>query len=235
MAKIQFEEVTLQYLIYNSPSMSLRNQFMHISTGGRLSKESKDILAITALDKVSFEFNDGDSIGIIGHNGAGKTTLLRTIAGLLYPISGKITREGKITTILELGAGLDLELTGYENIFRMGLLLGLSKTEIESMITEIEEFTELGDFLLAPVRTYSSGMQMRLMFAVATSANPEILLVDEMFSTGDINFQKKADKKMQSIIENAKIVIFSSHDFGLLKRICKKIYKMHQGTIAEVK
>ena len=234
MAKIKFENVTLEYLIYNSRSMSLRNQLMHIGTGGKLSKETKDIVTIKALDNISFELQDGDTVGLIGHNGAGKTTLLRAMAGLLHPISGNITREGKIATIIELGAGLDAELSGYENIFRMGMLLGLAKAEIEKLVPEIEEFTELGNFLSAPVRTYSSGMQMRLMFAVATCSKPEILLIDEMFSTGDADFQVKAAERMKNIIQNSKILVFASHDHELIKKFCKKVFKMNHGNMVLV-
>jgi ABC-type polysaccharide/polyol phosphate transport system ATPase subunit len=234
MAHLKFENVTLQYPIYNAKSMSLRNKLVRISTGGQLSKEANDIVTVTALNNVSFELHDGDALGLIGHNGAGKTTLLRTVAGIYTPISGKITREGRVTTIIELGAGLDQELTGYENIFRMGMLLGASRSDMDNAIPDIESFTELGDFLSMPVRTYSSGMMMRLMFAVGTAVRPEILLIDEMFGTGDAAFQEKAQNRMMELIETAKIFVFASHSPDLIKKYCRRVFSLEHGLVKEI-
>lgn len=198
-----------------------------------MSKETTDIVTITALDNVSLELHDGDTVGLVGHNGAGKTTLLRTMAGIYTPISGKVTREGRVSTIIELGAGLDAELSGYENIFRMGMLLGASRAEMENTVPDIESFTELGDFLSVPVRTYSSGMMMRLMFAVGTAVRPEILLIDEMFGTGDATFQEKAQNRMKELIETAKIFVFASHSSDLIKKYCRRIFTLEHGVVNE--
>ncbi len=233
MALIKFENVTIEYPIYNAKSMSLRNQLVCISTGGRISKDANDIVTVTALKNVCFELNDGDTVGLVGHNGAGKTTLLRTMAGIYTPVKGTVTTQGRVTTIIELGAGLDAELSGYENILRMGMLLGASKIEMEKTIPEIENFTELGDFLSMPVRTYSSGMMMRLMFAVGTSVHPEILLIDEMFGTGDSTFQNKATQRMHDLIDSAKIFVFASHSPELIKRYCRKVFTLEHGKISE--
>lgn len=233
MAYLKFENVTLQYPIYNTKSMSLRNQLVRIGTGGQLSKETTDIVTVTALNNVSFELHDDDAVGLVGHNGAGKTTLLRTMAGVYTPISGKITREGRVTTVIELGAGLDAELSGYENIFRMGMLLGASRSDMDNAIPDIESFTELGDFLSMPVRTYSSGMIMRLMFSVGTAVRPEILLIDEMFSTGDAAFQEKAQNRMKKLIETAKIFVFASHSPDLIKKYCRRIFTLEHGVVKE--
>ena len=234
MAHIHFDNVTVRYPIYNGAAKSLKKTLVDVGTGGFLSKDPGEVLTITALDKVSFELSEGDSLGLIGHNGAGKTTLLRTMAGIYTPISGAVRTEGKISTIIELGAGLDSELSGYENIFRLGLLLGMSKSHVQSLIPSIEDFTELGNFLEAPVRTYSSGMLMRLMFAVSTSNQPEILLVDEMFGTGDKGFQEKAQARMESIISSAKIFVFASHSEDLIKRFCNRIFELKHGSVREV-
>lgn len=234
MAHIIFDNVTVRYPIYSGGAKSLKKTLVDVSTGGFLSKEPGDVLTITALDKVSFKLSDGDSIGLIGHNGAGKTTLLRTMAGIYSPSSGAITTEGKISTIIELGAGLDSELSGYENIYRLGLLLGMSKARVQEIIPAIEEFTELGNFLEAPVRTYSSGMLMRLMFAVSTSNQPEILLVDEMFGTGDKEFQEKARERMESIISSAKIFVFASHSEDLISKLCNRVFELKHGSVIEV-
>jgi ABC-type polysaccharide/polyol phosphate transport system ATPase subunit len=234
MAHIKFKNVTVQYPLYNAHSLSLRNQLVRIGTGGRLAKESSNIVTITALDSVSFELDEGDTVGLVGHNGAGKTTLLRTMAGIYPPVVGEVQRQGKVSTIIELGAGLDVELSGYENIVRMGMLLGSSRREMEAAIPGVEAFTELGDFLSMPVRTYSSGMVMRLMFAVGTAIRPEILLIDEMFGTGDAAFQEKAQNRMHELISAAKIFVFASHSPELIKRYCRRVFSLEHGTLTEL-
>ena len=172
MARLTLKNVTVQYPIYNSRSFSLRNQIMRVSTGGRIESEAGQVSVVTALKDVSFDLRDGDAVALMGHNGAGKSTMLRTLAGVYTPISGQIVREGRVSTMLELGAGIDGELSGYENITRMGVLLGMSLKEIEAHVPDIEQFCQLGDFLRLPVRTYSSGMSTRLMFAVAPPCSP---------------------------------------------------------------
>lgn len=234
MAHIVFDNVTLQYPIYNSKSMSLRNQLARIGTGGTLSQESADVVAVTALNQVNLELRDGDTIGLVGHNGAGKTTLLRAMAGIYKPVAGKVSIDGSISTIIDLGAGMDPELSGYENILRMGLMLGSNRQQMDARTEDIERFTELGDFLKVPVRTYSSGMVMRLMFAVATSVQPEILLIDEMFSTGDAEFQKKARSRMADLIDAAKIFVFASHDPELIRQFCKRVFRLNHGNLNEI-
>lgn len=234
MARLKFENVTIQYPIYNSRGMSLRNQILRLGTGGKIEAEAGHINLVTALKDVSFELVDGDSIGLIGHNGSGKTTLLRTMAGIYVPVSGKVMRQGSLATVFELGAGMDLELSGYENIVRMGLMMGLTLNQARRRIPEIEEFTELGDFLQLPVRTYSSGMTIRLMFAVATSVEPEILLIDEMFGIGDPGFQEKAHARMKSLISSSKIFVFASHSHSLLREYCKRIFLLDHGVLREV-
>jgi len=234
MAHIRFENVTVQYPIYNAHSLSLRNQLVRIGTGGRLAKESSNIVTITALDSVSFDLNEGDTVGLVGHNGAGKTTLLRTMAGIYPPVAGEVQRQGRVSTIIELGAGLDVELSGYENIVRMGMLLGSSHREMEAAIPGIEAFTELGDFLSMPVRTYSSGMIMRLMFAVGTAIRPEILLIDEMFGTGDAAFQEKAQLRMIDLISAAKIFVFASHSPELIRKYCRRVFSLEHGSLTEL-
>lgn len=233
MAMIRFDNVVLKYPIYNAKAMSLRHQIMRISTGGKMSSDTTNIINITALNNVSFEIKDGDAVGLVGHNGSGKTTLLRTIAGIYHPISGVVKTNGRISTIIELGAGMDVELSGYENIFRMGMLLGFSFETIKKNVPSIEEFSELGDFLCVPVRTYSAGMMMRLMFAVATSIQPEIILIDEMFATGDSNFQVKAEKRMKDLIKTAKILVFASHSRVLISQYCNRVFELEHGAIVE--
>lgn len=233
-ATLQFDNVTVQYPIYNSRSMSLRNHLVRISTGGKIESETGHIQIVTALRNISFDIKEGDSVALIGHNGAGKSTMLRTMAGVYTPVKGTVTRTGRVATVLDIGMGMDPELSGYENITRMSMLLGLTKNEIKSRIDEIESFTQLGDFLQLPVRTYSSGMSTRLMFAVATSTKPDILLVDEIFGTGDAEFQAKAKQRMESLIRSVGIFVFSSHSSDLVKLYCNRFFFLEHGTIREI-
>lgn len=233
MAKIEFDNVSLRYPIYGSHGMSLRSHLMRVATGGNIEKDSRTTV-VTALREVSFTLKDGDAVGLIGHNGAGKSTMLRTMAGIYPPSSGKVIRQGKTATVFEIGAGLDYELSGYDNIIHLGMMMGLSYSEAKALTPDIEEFTELGDFLQLPIRTYSSGMTMRLMFAVATAVTPEILLLDEMFSTGDAGFKEKSQARIQKIIDAAKIFVFASHDMSLIKSYCNRVFQLEHGHLKEV-
>jgi ABC-type polysaccharide/polyol phosphate transport system ATPase subunit len=160
--------------------------------------------------------------------------MLRTMAGVYTPTHGTVTRHGDVATVLELGAGIDPELSGYENITRMSMLLGMSKKRIEENVKEIAEFTQLGDFLELPVRTYSSGMSTRLMFAVATSTKPDILLVDEMFGTGDAEFQAHAKRRMEELIRSVGIFVFASHSNELVKTYCNRFFFLEHGSVKEI-
>lgn len=233
MASIAFDNVSLRYPIYGSHGMSLRSHLMRVATGGNIEKDSRTTV-ITALKDVSFTLKDGDAVGLIGHNGAGKSTMLRTMAGIYPSSSGRVVRQGKTATVFEIGAGLNPELSGYDNIVNLGMMMGLSYGEAKALTPEIEVFTELGDFLQLPIRTYSSGMTMRLMFAVATATTPEILLLDEMFSTGDAGFQGKSQKRIHKIIDESKIFVFASHDMGLIKNYCNRIFKLIHGEVFEI-
>ena len=234
LTALVFDNVTVQYPVYNARAKSLRSQLVRISTGGRIEQESARVQVVTALRDVSFALKEGDRVGLLGHNGAGKSTMLRTMAGVYVPISGRIIRCGKVATVLELGAGMDSELSGYENILRMSMLLGLTQAECRLRIRDIEDFTQLGAFLNLPVRTYSSGMATRLMFAVATSTRPDILLVDEIFGAGDAEFQDKAARRMASLISSVGIFVFASHDLDALRRYCKRFFRLEHGQVSEI-
>jgi ABC-type polysaccharide/polyol phosphate transport system ATPase subunit len=234
MPHLEFSGVTVRYPVYNSRHMSLRNQLVRISTGGRIERESGHVQLVTALRDVSFRLDNGDSVGLIGHNGAGKSTLLRTMAGVYAPAEGRVIRDGRVATVLELGAGLDSELSGYENITRMSMLLGTPRERLREVTSDIEEFTELGGFLSLPVRTYSAGMTTRLMFAVATSTRPDILLLDEVFGAGDAEFQERARERLQALISSVSIFVFASHDLPVLKRHCRRFFRLEHGLLHEV-
>lgn len=188
----------------------------------------------TALDDISFEIKKGESIGIIGPNGSGKSTILKLIAGVMSPTMGKIEVKGQISPLIELGAGMHPELTGRENIYLNGAILGLKKKQIDANLQSIIDFSEIEEFINQPVKHYSSGMYMRLAFAIAVHVNPEILIVDEILAVGDDAFQKKCFRKMEEFKENGVTIIFVSHSLGQVRKFCDKaIYINHSKLIAQ--
>ena len=229
MARISLDNVTVEYPIYNSRAMSLRNNLIAIGTGGRISREARGIVSVTALEGITLDLRDGDRVGLVGHNGSGKSTLLRTMAGIYQPARGTIRIEGRVSTVFGLGAGLEPELTGYENIVRMAMMLGASRAAAEATVPDVEAFSELGDFLKVPVRTYSDGMRTRLSFGVATAAHPDILLVDEVFGAGDAEFQEKAQRRMAEFVEKSSILVLASHNEALLAHFCDTFVRLDHG------
>ena len=200
----------------------------------KLTNVCKNYGSLQVLQDVSLTVGQGEVVVVIGPSGSGKSTLLRTMAGVYIPALGTIKRQGRVATVLELGTGMDPELSGYENITRMSMLLGVSKKKIEENAKEIADFTQLGDFLELPVRTYSSGMATRLMFAVATSTKPDILLVDEIFGTGDAEFQAQAKKRMEDLIRSVGIFVFASHSNDLVKTYCSRFFFLEHGVLKEI-
>lgn len=184
-----------------------------------------------ALKDISFRLEKGDRLGILGLNGAGKSTLLKTIAGVLKPTEGTITKKGKVVPLLELGAGFDKQYTGEENIFLYGSVLGYSKAFIKEKYDEIVAFSELKDFIHVPIKNYSSGMKARLGFAIATIIDPEILILDEVLSVGDAKFRKKSEKKILSMFDKGVTVLFVSHSLQQVRRLCNKAILLEKGTI----
>ncbi|QTO55349.1 ABC transporter ATP-binding protein [Duffyella gerundensis] len=234
MAFVKINNVSLDFPIYNTKTLSLRHNLLRLSTGGRISSEAGKTTVVRALDDINLDIKDGDSVGLIGHNGSGKSTLLRLLAGIYSPTAGNISKSGKVTTVFELGAGIDHELTGKENILRVAMLQGADFNQAHDLLDEVTDFCGLGDFINLPVRVYSSGMTMRLMFGVATSVMPEIFLVDEMISTGDSDFQEKALKRMKDISKASKIFVLASHDRDMINTMCNKIIRLEHGKIVEV-
>ena len=230
MAKISLKKVSLDFPIYNG-NLSLRSKIINLSTGGMLVPNASKVPMVRSLDNVSLEIEDGDRIGIIGHNGAGKTTLLKLITGIYHPTSGVVETEGKVNAFFNVMNGMDLESTGYDNIYLMGTLLEMRRSEIKEVIPEIEKFTELGNYLEMPVRTYSDGMKLRLGFAVYTSIFPEILLLDESIGAGDANFMARAHKRVEQFYNKAKILVISSHSVEILKKFCNKVLVLNKGKV----
>jgi lipopolysaccharide transport system ATP-binding protein len=180
---------------------------------------------------VSFEFKEGDRIGLSGHNGSGKSTLLRVLAGVYEPVAGTITVRGQVASMLSITIGMDNEATGFENIYIRGAIMGLTRKQITPLIDEIAEFSELGDYLEMPIRTYSSGMYMRLAFAVSTSIPADIILMDEWLSVGDASFAEKAQERLERMLKQARILVLASHNEELLHRSCNKILRLNHGSI----
>lgn len=187
-----------------------------------------------ALKNVSFSINKGDRLGILGLNGAGKSTLLKVIAGVFKPTEGKVIKKGKIVPLLELGAGFDSQYTGSENIFLYGTVLGYSKKYLEEKYDEIVEFSELGKFIDVPIKNYSSGMKSKLGFSIATIADPEILILDEVLSVGDAKFRKKSEAKIHEMMAGGTTVLFVSHSLDQVKRICNKAMILDHGILKTI-
>ncbi len=202
-----------------------------MATGGRIAINSRKNTVVKALSDINLEINSGDRVGILGHNGAGKSTLLRCISGIYEPTSGTIKRQGSVAPLIEIGAGMEPELSGYDNIKRLLRVQNIPDKDSQALTKSIAEFSELKDFLPLPVRTYSSGMLMRLMFSVSTVRSPDILVMDEFFSVGDELFRKKAESRIISHINKSSILIFASHNENLIRKFCKKSIILRHGKI----
>jgi len=229
--KVTLENVSVSFPIYHGGSRSLKKSLLFRGTGGHLASDASHRITVEALRNISLQFHAGDRVALIGSNGAGKTTLLRVIAGIYEPTAGTATTCGRISPMFDIGLGIDGEISGYENIRLRALILGLSADEIEERMADIAEFTELGDFLDIPVRTYSTGMLTRLTFAVATCFSPEILLMDEWIVAGDAAFLAKAQHRVKSFIQDASILVLASHSLDISRKWCNKAIWIERGEV----
>ncbi len=217
-------DVSLNYEFVQSKSIK-----REIVSKFKFWKKENKTKSIQALKNISFEINKGDSVGIIGRNGAGKSTLLRVIAGIFKPESGQINIENQKVSLLALGTGFQQELSGVENIYLNGLLLGLSRKEIKSRMKDIIEFSQLGEFINYPVRTYSSGMRSRLAFSTASHVDPDILLIDEVIGVGDEEFKRKSSERIMNLISSERTVVIVSHNLAYVKEMCDKTVWLEKG------
>jgi ABC-type polysaccharide/polyol phosphate transport system ATPase subunit len=235
MVRIVLENVGVDFPIY-ATRRNLRTAIFNRATGGLIQHQGKkqDRVVVRALTGVSMTLEDGDRVGLIGHNGSGKSTLLKVIAGIYEPIEGRLLVEGTVTPLFDMMPGLDPEDSGYENIVTTGLLLGLSRDEIESKIPDVEEFSELGEYLTLPVRTYSAGMQMRLGFALVTALDPGVLLMDEGIGAGDARFAERAEARLNDFVSRSRIVVLASHSPALIRSICNKGALLQSGRLIAV-
>ena len=231
MAIIDFQGVCVDFPVFNSTGRSLKKRLMSVATGGQLSEDATGVVVIRALENLTFKFEDGERIAVLGHNGAGKTTLLRVLSGVYAPTSGNAIIQGVLGSLIDISLGIDPEASGLDNIYIRGRLLGMSAAEIKAKTPEIVEYSELGDFIEMPVRTYSTGMHMRLAFTISTTLRPQILLMDEWLSVGDEGFKHKAEARMNDVVQSTNILIVATHSRELALKTCTRALWLEHGKI----
>jgi lipopolysaccharide transport system ATP-binding protein len=234
MTLVTAKNIVVEFPIYDVAHRSLRKELVNATTGGRIARDSGNRVTVRALDGVTFTLKPGDRVGLIGHNGAGKSTLLRVLSGIYEPVQGELLVQGRVASLFELSPSMDNEASGYEYIHLRGLLMGQTPKEIRNKVDDIAEFTGLGAYLDMPVRTYSSGMQLRLAFAVSTAVDADIILMDEWLDVGDKEFQPKAITRVEELVVRASILVVASHDPQLLRGVCNRIFRLEHGKVAEV-
>lgn len=231
---IEIDQVSMRFNLGIERGFSLKQGFVDLFNKEKRKKKKENKNTFWALKDISVTINEGEVVGFIGANGAGKSTLLKIVAGVMKPTKGKVLAYGNICPMIELGAGFDPQLTARENIYLNGAVMGYSKELIDSKFNEIVEFSELENFLDVPVQNFSSGMSARLAFSIATIVEPEILIVDEILSVGDIAFQRKSEEKMLSMINGGTTVLYVSHSIEAIKKLCDKVVWIEQGVIKKI-
>jgi len=229
MALVRFNNVTVDYPIFTSHTRSIKAALFS-RLGGKLANHNNTII-VRALDDVSLELNSGDRLALVGHNGAGKTTLLRVASRIYEPQSGSVEIQGDVSSFTDLTLGMDLEATGWENITFRCIFMGLTFAEARELAPSIAEFSELGDYLDMPVRTYSTGMFLRLAFAISTSIRHDIIVMDELINAGDASFAEKAEKRLQELIGNTSIFLLATHFMGIITKLCNKALWLEHGRV----
>lgn len=230
-AYIHLQNATLDLPIFDVHGRSLKKQVLRMGRRNRIAEDNDGVIVVRALDSIDVRLETGDRVGLVGRNGAGKSTLLRTMAGIYTPTAGTIQCKGKIVPLLDITLGMDENSTGMQNIRLRGLLLGMSSAEIQAKQDTIAEFSDLGDYLDLPLRTYSSGMRVRLAFAVSTAVDAEILLLDEVMGVGDAAFKGKANRRLQDLHSRAEIVVLAIHSNDEIRKTCNKVIWMEQGRV----
>lgn len=230
-AFIRLEGVGVDFPVFNAASLSLKNRVLSAMTGGRIDRQHDGHVVVRGLSDINLEIRAGDRVGLVGHNGCGKTTLLRVLSGIYYPTQGSVDVRGECVSLINIGLGIDPEATGRENILLRAAMMGMTPAEIRARMDEIHEFSGLGDFIEMPFRTYSSGMQLRLAFAVSTSIRPQILVMDEWLSTGDEDFRERAEKRMHEVVHGTEILVLASHTRDLILNNCNRVVWLEHGRI----
>jgi len=232
MTSISLKNVSVSFPIYGAGSVSLKKTLAASVTGGRFGKET-GVNVVEALSSINLELKSGDRLGLLGHNGAGKSTLLRALAGVYEPSAGEFVRQGTVASLIDPSLGIESDATGIENIMLRGLVMGMSKKQVDELTPGICEFSGLGEYVNMPVRTYSTGMMMRLAFSISTSIEADILLMDEWLSVGDAEFTEKAEKRMRDVVSKSGILVLASHSMDLIQKECNKLIRLEHGRIVE--
>lgn len=230
MVSIQTHEAWVEFPIFDAKSRSLKKAFLG-KAGGAIGRNESNVVVIEALRDITLSLKEGDRVGLVGHNGAGKSTLLRLLSGIYEPTRGSSYVQGRVAPVFDLGVGMDPEISGYENIIIRGMFLGQTRKQMQAKVDEIADFTELGEYLSMPLRTYSTGMRVRLAMGVVTSIDPEILLLDEGIGAVDAEFMKKARIRLQQLVERSGMLVFASHSNEFLARLCNTAMWIDHGTI----
>lgn len=210
----------------------MKNIVLRATTGGRIARDAGNATYVRSLDHLTFDVGAGERIGLIGHNGSGKTTLLRTLCGVYSPTAGSLKVAGRVVSLLDINLGMDPDGTGYENILMRGIVMGMTPKQIGANVDEIADFTDLGEYLAMPIRTYSTGMQMRLAFAVSTCVEADVLLMDEWLSVGDADFQAKAAERLNHLVSRTPILVIATHSIDLVEKVCTRVIQLEHGKIA---
>lgn len=230
-ASIELNKVGVVFPVYNAASLSLKNRVLSAVTGGKIDRQHDGVALVRGLEDINLKIDPGERVGLVGHNGAGKTTLLRVLSGIYAPTDGQAEINGECVSLINIGLGIDQEATGRENILLRGVMMGMKPAQIRQKTEEIIDFTGLGDFIDLPFRTYSTGMQLRLAFAVSTGIQPQILIMDEWLSTGDEEFRERANQRMSEVVNAAEILILASHSRELLLSNCNRVIWLEHGKV----
>jgi ABC-type polysaccharide/polyol phosphate transport system ATPase subunit len=233
-ASLSLQNISVEFPIYSGNSRSLKKVLFNTTTQGNLARDARDRITVMALRDISLDLAHGDRLAVIGANGAGKSTLLKVLAGIYTPTSGRLMASGRVSALLTASIGLNMDATGRENIITRGMYMDIHPRDMRPHVEEIVEFTELGYHIDMPVRTYSSGMMVRLCFAVATALRAEILLMDEWLGAGDAGFLAKARRRMEDFVADTSILVLASHSMPLLQQWCNRAILLDQGRVAAI-
>jgi ABC-2 type transport system ATP-binding protein/lipopolysaccharide transport system ATP-binding protein len=232
VSSLSLDNVSVEFPLYQGGSRSLKKALLSTSTRGNLARDSRHRIMVRALNGIGLDLRPGDRLALIGPNGAGKTTLLKVLAGVFEPTSGVVARSGSVSSLLDMQVGLQIDATGWENIILRGMYMGIRPSDMRKLAPDIAEFTELGDYLEMPVNTYSSGMMVRLAFAISTCIAPDILIMDEWVSVGDAQFLNKAQRRIEDFVRGSSILVLASHSMELVERWCNRAILLQSGHIA---
>ncbi|MFF0816184.1 ABC transporter ATP-binding protein [Rhodococcus sp. NPDC003318] len=227
---IETQNAYVDFPIFDAKTRSLKKAFLG-KAGGTIGRNSSDVVVVEALRDITISLKEGDRVGLVGHNGAGKSTLLRLLSGIYEPTRGSARVRGRVAPVFDLGVGMDPEISGFENIVIRGMFMGMTRKQMLGKVDEIAEFTELGEYLNMPLRTYSTGMRVRIALGVVTSIDPEILLLDEGIGAVDAEFMKKARTRLQALVERSGILVFASHSNEFLAQLCDRALWIDHGQV----